>query len=91
MRLDIFLKLSRLIPRRPLAKRFAAAGLIEVNGRKAKASHVVAEGDSIKLIRHDRIKTVNVLKVPKDKQVSKKDAGGLYELESEEILEQDPF
>lgn len=91
MRLDIFLKLSRLIPRRPLAKKFAAAGLIEVNGINAKASRVVSEGDTIKITRHDRIKTVKVLKVPKGKQVSKKEAGGLYEVESEEILDQEPF
>ena len=80
MRLDIFLKLSRLIPRRPLAKKFADAGLICVNGAPAKSSKDIAVGDTIEIDRYDRITKVEVIKVPKTKQTSKKDAAELYRL-----------
>lgn len=91
MRLDVFLKLSRLISRRTLAKKFAQAGLVSVNGLTAKASREMSEGDEIEIRRHDRITKVRVLTVPDKKQVSKKDASGLFEIISEEILEEDPL
>lgn len=47
MRLDKFLKVSRLIKRRTLAKEVAEAGRIWVNGRAAKPATEVSEGDEI--------------------------------------------
>ena len=44
MRLDKFLKVSRLIKRRTLAKQVADQGRITINGKVAKASSVVKEG-----------------------------------------------
>ena len=47
MRLDKFLKVSRLIRRRPLAKEICDAGRVEVNGRTAKAATEVKPGDRL--------------------------------------------
>ena len=49
MRLDKFLKVSRLIKRRTVANEAADAGRISVNGRVAKASVLVKPGDIIEI------------------------------------------
>lgn len=49
MRLDKFLKISRLIKRRPIAKMMADNGRIKVNEKVAKASSVISEGDILDL------------------------------------------
>ena len=49
MRIDKFLKVSRLIKRRTVANDVADAGRITVNGRPAKASYQVKEGDIIEI------------------------------------------
>ena len=49
MRLDKYLKVSRLIKRRTVAKEICEAGKIEVNGRPAKAGHEVKVGDKIQI------------------------------------------
>ena len=50
MRIDKFLKVSRLIKRRTVANEVADAGRIEVNGRAVKASYAVKEGDIITIM-----------------------------------------
>ncbi len=47
MRLDLFLKTSRLIARRSLAQQFCDAGLIKINNLTAKSSRDVKAGDEI--------------------------------------------
>ena len=49
MRLDKYLKVSRLIKRRPVANEACDAGRISVNGKKAKASLNVKIGDIIEI------------------------------------------
>lgn len=49
MRLDKFLKVSRLIKRRTLAKAVADAGRVQVNGKVAKAATEVKAGDEIRI------------------------------------------
>ncbi len=49
MRIDKFLKVSRLIKRRTVANEVADAGRIMVNGRVVKASYAVKEGDIIEV------------------------------------------
>ena len=90
MRLDLFLKSSRLILRRTLAKEFCVNGLVEVNGKTAKSSYDVQIDDEIQIKRHTRLTKVKVLLVPKKKQVSKKDASNLYEIISDETIEEEP-
>lgn len=49
MRIDKYLKVSRLIKRRTVANEVADAGRITVNGRPVKASYAVKEGDVIEI------------------------------------------
>ena len=85
MRLDLFLKSSRLILRRSLAQQFCDAGLVKVNGVKAKSSREVKVNDEIEIKRSERILTVRILQVPINKQVSRQAASSLFEVVSEEI------
>jgi ribosomal 50S subunit-recycling heat shock protein len=88
MRLDLFLKASRLCSRRTIAQKICEAGRVSVNGSSAKSSHTVKAGDQILIKRHDKIITVRVLSVPTARQTSRKDAGMLYEVVSEESLDE---
>ncbi len=87
MRLDLFLKTSRLILRRSLAQEFCDAGLIKINNLPAKSAREVKPTDEIEINRHNCLTRVKVLQVPDKKQVSRADAANLYEIVSEEILE----
>lgn len=83
MRLDLFLKSSRLILRRSLAQEFCDAGLVKINGVKAKSSREVKLNDEIEIKRSQKILTIRVLEVPKVKQVSRQAASSLFEVVSE--------
>ena len=89
MRLDLFLKASRLVLRRALANELCDAGLVKVNGAPAKPSREVKMGDEIEIKRRSRLTKIRVLQVPEKKQISKQDAPNLYEILSEETLEDD--
>jgi ribosomal 50S subunit-recycling heat shock protein len=91
MRLDLFLKTSRLIARRTLAQEFCDAGMIKVNGLAAKSSKEIKVNDEIEIQRRNRRTTLKVLEVPAKKQVSRNDAANLYEITSEKILESEDF
>jgi ribosomal 50S subunit-recycling heat shock protein len=64
MRLDKFLKLTQIIKRRTVAKESAVDGVISVNGRRAKASLDIKEGDTIEVDMWNYYKAVMVLKIP---------------------------
>src|SRR5262245_11358479 len=83
MRLDIFLKQSRLVPRRTVAQEMCEAGAVKVNDTKAKSSREVKVGDKLSVKQRGRITTVRVLQVPL-KPPSKADAASLYEILSVE-------
>ena len=85
MRLDLFLKTSRLILRRSLAQKFCDANLVKVNGATAKSSKEIKAGDEIEIKRNNRLLKLRVTQVPVKKQVSRDDAANLYEILSEEI------
>lgn len=87
MRLDLFLKASRLIVRRTLAQEFCDAGKVKINDVKAKSSREVKTGDEIEIKRHNRRLKVRVLQVPDKKQVAKQEAANLYEILSDETTE----
>ena len=84
MRLDLFLKSSRLVLRRSIARELCDAGRVAVNGSPAKASKEVNVGDEIEIVRGLRRTTVKVLEVPNTKQVSRQKAASLIELISDE-------
>lgn len=61
MRLDKYLKVSRVIKRRTLANEVADAGRVLVNGKPAKASYTVKIGDIIKVTFGNRPVKIRVL------------------------------
>jgi ribosomal 50S subunit-recycling heat shock protein len=89
MRLDQFLKISRLVPRRSLAQEFCDAGLISVNGLRAKSSKEIKAGDEIEINRRRRVSKVLVTELPATKQVPKNTATSLYQLIAESELDDD--
>jgi len=89
MRLDLFLKASRLIARRSLAQKFCDANRVKVNGLAAKSSREVKANDEIEVTKGNRLMRVRVLQVPATKQVSREAAANLYEILSEETINDD--
>ena len=78
MRLDKYLKVTRIIKRRTVANDACDTEHVEVNGRRAKASYDVKEGDVISVTFGERTLTFKVLQV-KD-SVAKNDASSMYEI-----------
>ena len=76
MRLDKYLKVSRLIKRRTVANEACDNGLVPVNGKVARASYDVKVGDEISLRFGQRTLTVEVLAV--QETVKQADAVTLY-------------
>ena len=81
MRLDKFLKVSRLIKRRTVANDACDAQRVTVNGKNAKASYDVKVGDHITVAFGSKAVTVKVLEI---KETTKKsESAGMYEIISE--------
>lgn len=78
MRLDKFLKVSRLIKRRTIANEACDAGRVLVNDKPAKASYQVKIGDVIEL--HLGTKTMKVKVLALKETVKKDEAESLYEV-----------
>ena len=77
MRLDKYLKVSRLIKRRTVANEACDNARISVNGRPAKASYDVKVGDVLELRFGERTVKVEVLVVADN--VGKNDAAAMYQ------------
>lgn len=89
MRLDKFLKVSRLIKRRSVAKEVSDKDRILINGKVAKSSTHVKIGDELTLLF--ATKTV-VVRVEKIVETTKKDeAQGMYVIVREETVEKAPL
>ena len=80
MRLDLFLKLSRLSPRRTVAQKLCDAGIVLLNGRPAKSGHDVKAGDEIVIRKANEEIVARVLIVPTSRNVSRRDANSLIEI-----------
>ena len=76
MRLDKYLKVSRLIKRRTVANEACDAAKVTVNGRPAKASYDVKVGDVIEIAFGQRTVKVEVLAV--NETVKREDAAAMY-------------
>ncbi|HZH60673.1 MAG TPA: RNA-binding S4 domain-containing protein [Metabacillus sp.] len=87
MRLDKFLKVSRLIKRRTLAKEIADQGRISINGTPGKASSNVKIGDEL-VIRFGQ-KLVTVVIEDLKETTRKEEASNLYRVVKEEKIEQE--
>jgi ribosomal 50S subunit-recycling heat shock protein len=84
MRLDQFLRASRLVLRRTVAQELCEAGAVLVGGVAARSSRAVRVGEEIAIKRRERLLTVRVLAVPNARQTSKQEAATLYEVVSDE-------
>jgi len=87
MRLDKYLKVSRIIKRRTVAKEVADEGRIKVNGILAKSSTDLKMNDQIEIQFGNKLLTVKVLEM-KD-STKKEDALKMYEIISEKRIETD--
>ena len=84
MRLDKYLKVSRIIKRRTVAKEASEGGRVTLNGKVAKPSTEVKEGDVMEIRFGEKLARYRILTVAET--VRKADAGAMYELiEGEEI------
>ena len=77
MRLDKYLKASRLIKRRTVANEACDAGKVVVNGKPARASYDVKPGDVLEITLGARTVKVRVTEVKET--VRKEDAASMYE------------
>ena len=87
MRLDKYLKVSRIIKRRTVAKEVADKGRIKVNGILAKSSTDLKMNDQIEIQFGNKLLTVKVLE--RKESTKKEDAQKMYEIISEKRIETD--
>ncbi len=85
MRLDKYLKVSRIIKRRTVANQACDSGRVMVNGKQAKASYEISVDDVINVRFGNNNLTVKVISL--DKHISKDEASNMYLVLSNEDLE----
>ena len=78
MRLDKYLKVSRIIKRRTIANEVCDAKKVSVNGKIARASYDVKEGDVLEIQMGDNLLRAKVLSV--SEYATKADASSLYQI-----------
>ncbi|MBO5358836.1 MAG: RNA-binding S4 domain-containing protein [Clostridia bacterium] len=78
MRLDKYLKVSRIIKRRTVANEACDAGRVSVNGKAARASYDVKVGDEVEISFGTRIVRVEVLSL--NETIHKEDAALMYKI-----------
>ena len=79
MRLDKFLKVSRLIKRRTVANTVSEMGRVMVNGIPAKPAKQLKVGDIIEIEFFNRVEKFEIIKIP-DGNVSVQEAESLYKV-----------
>jgi ribosomal 50S subunit-recycling heat shock protein len=82
VRIDVFLKLSRLVPRRSIAQKMCEAGAVSINGTPAKSSREVKIGDELIVKGNERIIKARVIDIPV-RPPSKALASAMYEIVSD--------
>ncbi|MBS6419367.1 MAG: RNA-binding S4 domain-containing protein [Limosilactobacillus reuteri] len=85
MRLDKFLKVSRIIKRRSIAKEIADQGRILINGQPAKSSSRVAVGDTLTIKFGNKTETVKINLIVET--TKKSEAEDMYEIIDETYAE----
>lgn len=83
MRLDKFLKVSRLIKRRTLAKEVCDGGRVTINEKVAKAGSEVKAGDVLTIRFGQKLVTVKIERVAEN--VRKEDADSMFTIVKEEV------
>jgi ribosomal 50S subunit-recycling heat shock protein len=84
--LDVFLKQSRLVKRRTIAKELCDEGAVALNGRPARAGNDVTVGDRVSLRFWNRLLEIEIERIP-ERPPSTKDSRALYRLLSERRIE----
>ena len=69
MRIDKFLKMSRVIKRRTIANEAADNGRISVNGKVIKASYEVKIGDIVEIKFGDKVSKFEILQIPTTQKI----------------------
>jgi ribosomal 50S subunit-recycling heat shock protein len=87
VRLDLFLKASRLVKRRAAAQEACDAGRVRLNGYEAKPAKEVKSGDRITLLYNAKSIELEVLDMPVSSK--KNDPGQLYRVIAEKRVERD--
>ena len=82
MRIDKFLKVSRIVKRRTVAKEVCSAGRVKLNGRPAKAGSELNVGDKLEIVYGLRLLEVEVKELREN--VPAKEAATLYAVLREE-------
>lgn len=82
MRLDKYLKVSRIIKRRTVAKEACDGGRVSVNGREAKPGSEVKEGDTLEIRFGNRLGRYQIVSV--QETVRKENAAEMYTVLSED-------
>lgn len=77
MRLDKFLKVSRVIKRRTVAKEIADKGRVSVNGEQVKPSYEVKVGDKVEILFGNKTSKFEIVKIP---TVQGKDMGEIIKI-----------
>ena len=85
MRLDKFLKISRIIKRRSIAKEIADQGRILINGQPAKSSSRVSVGDTLTIKFGNKTETVKVNQIVET--TKKSEAENMYKIIDETYAE----
>jgi len=78
MRLDKYLKVSRLIKRRTVANEACDAGRVSINGKPAKASVNVAVGDVVEIKFGSSMQKIKITSIAE--HIRKEDAAGMYDI-----------
>ena len=91
MRLDMWMKIARIVKTRSAAVKLCDGGKVKVAGRTAKPAKMIAVGDEISVFHHKRRRQITVLGIAK-RSISAKLAAELYEEApptSEEVAQQE--
>lgn len=86
MRLDKWLKVSRVIKRRTIANEACDKDKVLINGKKAKASTEVKGGDLLEITMGSRKTVIKIVQVPDHHNVTTQESKNLYEILSDESI-----
>ena len=87
MRVDNFLRQSRLVKRRTIAKELCEEGAVTMNGRPVRAGKEIAPGDRLALRLWNRRVEIEIERLP-EKGMSAVEARTLYRIVAEERIEE---
>jgi len=86
MRLDLFLKASRLSAGRSQAQKLCDAGLVSINDRPAKSAHAIKPGDLLTIRTRTRLLKARITTLPTTRNTARRDAASLYEVIDDQRL-----